>query len=73
MIAKSFGAGENMTSASHRHLANELLASVAGRLPGTPAVIAAAHAHAVLALADEVAALRRVLQTGAAGDAPRQP
>ncbi|MEU4689466.1 hypothetical protein [Actinoplanes sp. NPDC023714] len=51
-----------MSPASHRHLATELLASVSGKLPGTPAVIAAAHAHAVLALADEVAALRQTLQ-----------
>ncbi|BBH69474.1 hypothetical protein ACTI_61590 [Actinoplanes sp. OR16] len=56
-----------MSPASHRHLATELLASVSGKLPGTPAVIAAAHAHAVLALADEVAALRQALQ-GKDGD-----
>ncbi|MBB2947437.1 hypothetical protein FB565_007205 [Actinoplanes lutulentus] len=54
-----------MAQASNRHLANELLASVSGKLPGTPAVIAAAHAHAVLALADEVAALRQLLQSEA--------
>ena len=46
----------------HQQRAAELLASVDNKLPGTPAVIAAAHAHAVLALADELAALRTALQ-----------
>jgi anthranilate phosphoribosyltransferase len=53
-----------MSPASNRHLANELLSSVSGKLPGTPAVIAAANAHAILALADEVAALREAIQHG---------
>ena len=62
-----------MSHASHRQLATEMLASVGGKLPGTPSVIAAAHAHAVLALADEVAALRRVLQGGTTGQEPERP
>ena len=56
---------------SHRQRAAELLASVGTKLPGTPAVIAAAHAHAVLALADEVAALRAVLQQPGGDDGRR--
>jgi hypothetical protein len=54
----------DMSESGHRQRANELLASVGNKLPGTPAVIAAAHAHAVLALADEVAALRAALESG---------
>ena len=53
-----------MSQPSNRQLAAELLASVANKLPGTPSVIAAAHAYAVLVLADEVAALRAALQDG---------
>jgi hypothetical protein len=51
-----------MSQPSNRQRANELLASVGSKLPGTPSVIAAAHAHAVLALVDEVAALRSTLE-----------
>ncbi|MBG0565893.1 hypothetical protein [Actinoplanes aureus] len=60
-----------MSHPSHRQLATEMLASLGGKFPGTPSMIAAAHAHAVLALADEVAALRQILQ-GRAGD-PERP
>ena len=58
-----------MPESVHRQKADELLASVGNKLPGTPAVIAAAHAHAVLALADEVATLRAALENVAAGGA----
>lgn len=51
-----------MSHPSHRQLATDMLASVDNKLPGTAAVIAAAHAHAVLAVADELAALRQTLQ-----------
>lgn len=50
-----------MSQPSNRQRAAELLAGVGNKLPGTPAVIAAAHAHAVLALVDEIAALRSAL------------
>ena len=61
-----------MTQPTHRQRAADMLMSVEGRLPGTPALIAAAHAHAVLALADEVAALRAALQDPkSAGAGPR--
>ncbi|WP_328473872.1 hypothetical protein OHA21_13675 [Actinoplanes sp. NBC_00393] len=52
-----------MSHPSHRQMAADMLASVDNKLPGTAAVIAAAHAHAVLALADEMAALRQALQS----------
>ncbi|AEV85284.1 hypothetical protein ACWT_4264 [Actinoplanes sp. SE50] len=51
--------GSTMT---HRGRASEMLASLEGKLPGTATVIAAAHAHAVLAVADELHALRVTLQ-----------
>jgi len=54
-----------MSQSSNRQRAAELLAGIGSKLPGTPAVIAAAHAHAVLALVDEVAALRFTLEKAA--------
>jgi hypothetical protein len=47
---------------SNRQIATELLSGVVNKLPGTPAVIAAAHAYALLAVADEVAALRAAVE-----------
>ena len=59
-----------MVQRGNRDRAEQLLGQVVDKLPGTPAVIAAAHAYAVLALADEVAALRAALQDSGKGDAP---
>ncbi|WP_189336919.1 hypothetical protein [Actinoplanes ianthinogenes] len=51
-----------MTQPTHRGRASEMLASLEGKLPGAQAVLDAAQAHALLALADEVAALRAAIR-----------
>jgi len=56
-----------MSQSANGRKAAELLASVGNKLPGTPAVIAAAHVYATLALADEIAALRAEIRKPAIG------